>query len=71
MNYREAKEFDERKTLGCWFCGSMVCNLTHKKDNYSNAVDPERCPYNMNNIIRTVKVLKIVNPDGLIIHSIG
>ena len=46
MDQNEQQAMEETPDLGCWYCGSTHCCLTHKYDKLSLAKYPDRSPYN-------------------------
>ena len=60
MERNEAIAFHETPLLGCWYCGSKICCLTHKKDDIRLAFDKSRDPYKSS---RPKQVIIVNNPD--------
>ena len=61
MDINEFLEFQRTPILGCWYCSSKSCCLTHKNDDIKKAFCKERDPYK--NIRLRQNTIIIVNPD--------
>ena len=45
MDKNEEQAMHDSNTIGCWYCGTVGCCLTHKGDDYKKAIFPDRNPY--------------------------